>query len=436
MTVSRTINITGFKPYYHQKKVIDLLCGEKQRGIGRTVVVNSSRQKGKTLMVSQILLFYACRYAKSKSIYVAPVLRQSRMVFDTLSKGLEGCPELVKAKNASELVIKLINGSEIRFLSCEQDDTLRGWSVSGILCCDELAFWPEDILPKILPWVDAHHANCLFTSTPLARSGWFYNYYLQGKNGENGVITIDWSDDEFKSSIEQILPPEKLLIYKEMLPSRVYRQEYLGEFLDEDSAVFGNFSKCIKDVAIKPNDKLYCGIDWSNQQGGDYTVLSIFNQDGNQVYLKRWNNLEVLSQINTLYNELSPLLSKIAVITCETNSLGLPLTSLLEQKSHLIGQKIKGFTTTNQSKADLVVQFQAALEGGKATLLPDENERLEFQSFSCTYNPRTHIATYQASSGHDDEVMATLFAWHSLKEAKATGNYSIRVSRNNNFKVI
>lgn len=416
-----TINITGIKPFYHQRKVIE----ELKKGT-ETVVVCSSRQKGKSLLTSNCLLYFALNRPKTKNYYIAPTLRQSKALFEIIVNGV-AASGVIKSKNATDLTITFINGSQILCKSAEQGDNLRGFS-AHFLCIDEAAYIPDQVFYIIAPWRDAYKAQTLICSTPFTRNGFFFQHYAWGKNGENGCVTVDWSDEEFRESIEQILPPDRLEQYRLMLPRRIFEQEYLGHFLDDDGAVFTNLSNCLRETKIGPNDRLFAGIDWANQGQGDYTVLSIFNQNGNQVYLRYWNSLTPLGQIDVIYNELEPYLRQIQRVTAETNSIGTPYTDLLKQKNPLLASKIQGFVTTNQSKNAAVVNFQTALEQGTATLLPDEKQRSEFAIFSADYNPKTRNVSYAAPQGlHDDTVLAALLAWDGYRLDTTTGNYDISV---------
>ena len=415
------IHISGIKPYPHQKAVIDEL--RNSGGSGKIVCVNSPRQKGKSYMVSNLLLYFALN-RKTQCYYLSPTLKQAKQIWDTITGGLAGSG-VIKAQNSVELNIKFINGSWIRCRSAEQRDALRGYC-ADFMCIDEAAYIPDDIFYLVLPWADAHKAPILMASTPFIKNGFFYKYFCFGKEKSHNTITIDWSDPIYKESIEKILPPEKLEEYRQILPRNVFLSEYLGHFLDDEGSVFTNIKSCLKQTSITPGDRLYVGIDWSNQGQNDDTVVSIFNQRGEQVYLKYFNNLTPLGQIDLIYKELEPYLSQIAVISCETNSLGTPYTDLLKGKSQIMGNKVVGFNTSNTSKNSIVVNFQSALEGGKATLLPEEKQINEFSYFSADFNPKTRNITYGAPQGlHDDIVMATLIAYDCLKNNLATANYSI-----------
>ena len=416
----------GFKPYLHQKDVIAHLVDA--RGTGKIVTVNSSRQKGKSYMIANVLLYFAINYARTKNYCVSPTLKQSKAIFHLIVDAIMKSG-IIKSKNATDLTITLINGSTINFKSAEQRDALRGYT-ADFLAIDECAFIPDEIFYLILPWTDAKKAPILMTSTPFVKGGFFYQYFNYGLDGTHNTVTINWSDPKYKESIEKILPPEKLEEYRQVLPSNVFKTEYLGEFLDDDGAVFVGLKDILCDTAITATDRLYVGLDFSNQGENDYTVISIFNQNGNQVYIKYFNNISPLGQIVKIVKELEPLADQIDVISCELNSIGTPYTDLIKEKSQILEDKVEGFQTSNTSKNAIVLNMQTAIENKNVTLLPDDKEIREFGYFTATYNPKTRNVSYAAPQGlNDDTVMATLIAYDAYRQGTQIGTYNIGFSK-------
>ena len=412
----------GFKPYFHQKAVIDEL--KEAKGTGKVVVCKSSRQKGKSYMIANLLLYFAINYKQTKNYCLSPSFKQAKTIYQTIVDAV-GKTGVIKTKNKTDLIITLINGSTINFKSAEQREQLRGYT-ADFLCIDEAAFISDDVFYLVLPWCDAKKAPILMTSTPFMKGGFFYQYFNYGKDNIHNTSTIDWADEIFKPSIEEILPPEKLEEYRSVLPKNVFLTEYLGEWLDDDGAVFVNIHNCLKEAHIDKKDRLYVGLDWANQGQNDDTVISIFNQDGQQVYLKYFNDLTPLKQIDLIYNELEPLLPQISVIASETNSLGTPYTDLLKNKSQFMAQKIRGFNTSNTSKNAVVAKMQVALEQENVSLLPDDKLKRQFGYYTAEFNPKTRNVSYNAPQGlHDDIVMATLLAYDAYDTGKATGNYHL-----------
>ena len=416
----------GFKPYLHQADVIAEL--KDARGTGKIVSVNSSRQKGKSYMISNLLLYFAINFEKTNNYCVSPTLKQSKAIYRVIMDAIINSG-IVKTKNATDLTITLINGSTINFKSAEQRDALRGFT-ADFLCIDEAAFIPDEIFYLILPWTDAKKAPILMTSTPFVKGGFFFNYFNYGLEHSHNTVTINWTDPKYKESIEKILPREKLEEYRQVLPKNVFKTEYLGEFLDDDGAVFVGLKDVLCDKAITANDRLYVGLDFSNQGENDYTVISIFNDKGNQVYLKYFNNTSPLGQIVKIVKELEPLADQIDVISCELNSIGTPYTDLIKEKSQILEDKVQGFQTSNTSKNAIVLNMQTAIEQQSVTLLPDDKEIREFGYFTATYNPKTRNVSYAAPQGlNDDTVMATLIAYDAFREGTQVGVYNIGFTR-------
>lgn len=416
----------GFKPYNHQKAVIDELRNVK--GTGKIVVCKSSRQKGKSYMIANLLLYYAINYSNTKNYCLSPSFKQAKNIYQTIVDAIVKSG-VIKSKNKTDLIITLINGSTINFKSAEQRDQLRGYT-ADFLCIDEAAFIPDSIFHLVLPWTDAKKAPILMVSSPFVKQGFFYQYFCYGLEKSHNTLTIDWSDEFYKDSIGQILPPEKLEEYRQVLPKNVFLTEYLGEWLDDDGAVFINVKNCIKQAHIGKDDKLFVGLDWSNQGENDDTVISIFNQNGEQVYLKYFNNLTPLKQIDIIYNELEPMLKQIVSINSESNSLGTPYSDLLKNKSQILAQKVNLFNTSNTSKNAAVLNMQTALEKNDVTLLDDDKQTRQFGYFTATFNPKTRNVSYAAPQGlNDDCVMASLLAYDALKNCNIIGQYTISIEK-------
>lgn len=421
-----SITYKGLRPFSYQRAVINEVCSDDVLKTGKMVVCKSSRQKGKSYMIANILLWYAINHRKTRNIYIGPTLKLGKELFKTIVNAIIKSG-VVKSSNATDLSIVLINGSSISFKSAEQKDNLRGYTVSGILCIDEAAYISDDVYDIIKPWTDFFNAPTLICSTPFTKTGFFYKYYCYGLERSHNTVSIDWCDEIYSEDIQKVMPPERLEEYRNTLPSRIFRTDYLGEWIDEDGALFTGFKQCIKQVNILPSDRLFVGIDWSNQGNNDDTVLSIFNQSGNQVLLKYFNDLSPLKQIDCIYDELNPILKQIVCIQPELNSLGTPYTDMLKGRSQLMASKVKGFNTTNKSKDSLVGEISVAFEKGDITILPDEKQLRQLSYYTATYNPITKNVSYNAPQGlNDDIVIADMLGYDAYKNSNQLGVYALR----------
>lgn len=422
MPTENHIHCVGFHPYAHQRAVIDAIG--KSKCSYKTVVVKSSRQKGKSFMIANILLYFALNWNKTKNICVSPTLKQAKNIYKTIMDAIEKTG-IVKNSNATDLEITFINRSNIRFLSAEMGESLRGYTVTGILCIDECCYISDEVFNTIKPWVDYNKSPILMVSTPYVKEGFFWQYYNYGLEGVNKVITVDWCDPKFKKEMDKILPPERLEEYRKTMPANKFKSEYLGEWLDDEGTVFIQFKDCAKDVQIQPNDKLFVGIDWAMGGGNDDTAVSIINDKGEQVFLDYFNNLTPTQQIDRIVEDLNPYMRQIVVIQPELNSLGGVLTDNLKER--LQGRaRIEGFNTTNQSKNELVMDLQTAFEQKTITILNDPKQIRELSFYTAEYNPKTKNVSYNAPLGlNDDLCIAIMLAYNAYKNKKRCGGYAV-----------
>ena len=417
----------GIKPFSYQQAVINEIKDSK--GSGKTVVVKSRRQVGKSVLIANLLLYYAINYKGTKNYVLSPTLKQGKNIYKSIINAISGCG-IIKSKNATDLFITLINGSSISIKSAEQKESLRGETCTGILCIDECAYISSEVYNIVKPWCDFHKAVTLMVSTPFVKSGFFWEYYNHGLNREYNCASIDWSDEKYQDDMDFILPPSKLEEYRKLLPKNVFLTDYLGIFIDDDGTVFTDFKKCINKNEIKDSDKLYLGIDWAAGVESDDTVIVAFNQYGKQVYLDYFNKLTPTQQIDRIEKFIVQYKNQIAVVQTELNSLGTPLTDFLKNRSELktIINKFVGFNTTNQSKNAIVQNLQLAFEQKEIEILEDEKQSRELATYTAEYNAKTRNVSYNAPNGlHDDICIAMMLAYDAYKNGKIIGNYNISV---------
>lgn len=406
----------GFHPYPWQRAVINLAIGDDARG--KVICCKSRRQCGKSIMMENLLLWYACNKQNSVSALVSPTLPQARKVFKDIVNAVEKTG-VIKKKNETLLEITLINGSQIFMRSAEQRDALRGYTVTGILCIDEAVFMTDDILERVLPWVQVHKAPILMVSSPRFKTGFFWRYYSMATDDAN-ISRVDWNNWDTSN----LLTKEQLEMYKRMLPKAQFTSEYMGEFLDDEGIVFSYVNQRLGNPSWDFKN-LWIGIDWAKGSGGDYTCLAAFNEKGQMVFIKYFNNLGANEQIEEIVKYLKPWVPKIRKIRAETNGLGAPMVEALKARDTNIGRFIEGFNTTNAEKIKLVNALQLALEQGDIQLLDDEKLKFELNCYQAEFNPKTNTLTYNAPQGcHDDTCMATMFAWSAYKDSNKTGTYT------------
>ena len=388
----------------------------KTHWYGYTHVVKSKRQCGKSVMLESIILGTAINREKTCSIFLSPTLEQARKVFNEVKKVVKPT-KLYSKHNDLQLMLMLRNCSTIFFKSAEQKDALRGYTVTGIYVVDEAAFINDEVFFETLAWVNVSQAPVIICSTPKHKTGFFYKYYMLGFENGNNIISYNWS--EFDTSA--LLPPEKLEEYQKNVPSNQFKTEFLGEFLDNEGGVFGDFGHIINNN-YEVNRNCYMGIDWGSGQGQDETAIAIFNSERQMIGLYHFSDKDETQTINyiiSLIKQYQPL--KVQV---EINSIGAIFYGLLDKaiKAERLPVMLLKFTTTNDSKERLINNFQVAIQNHTVQILDNPTLRTEMDMYEMKVT-NNNKRTYNAASGyHDDCIIAMLLAFNCI----TTGQYCIR----------
>ena len=385
-------------------------------------VVKSRRQTGKSITIETVLMFFSINKAGSCNIVISPTLGQGRKMFKEIKNALQNLP-LFKSANGTTLEIELTNGSSILFKSAEQSDGLRGNTVTGILCIDECAYIKDEIVYSCLPFVDANKSPVLIVSTPLFKNGVYYDFYMNGVNGVEGFHGYDICDYDTSA----LLSNERLEMYRQSVSSQIFRSDYLGQFITENSEIFGDLKKLCKGVIHQSKTKVM-GVDWST--GGldsgkdpDETAIAIMNEFRELEYIEGFSDKDTNQTIDYIISKIVEYNVEKCVV--ETNSMGRIYIDLLKRKivQRGIRCQVVEFTTTNDSKREIIEDLVVHCNNSTISLIDDKKLFLQMMGFVVKKTPSGKI-TYESGSSniHDDLVLALAFSLYALKQ----GNYRIR----------
>lgn len=410
-------DVFGYKPFPYQKAMHDLIDQHPSNSI---FCLKAKRQCGKSLLIENELLKNSINYPDQESICISPTYKQGSKIFRDLVRACTGTPVLTGA-NGSDLLMTFYNGSTIRILSAESRNNIRGFTVTkhGMLCVDECAYVSDEVFYAALPFVDANQANVLCVSTPLFKSGFFYELYEQGMGGKDGIYVVDVNDYDTSA----LLSPERLEFYRQTLPPNIFRTEYLGEWMDLNSSVFGNFEPCISRLIPTDTNNCVMGVDWATGSGNDETAISVFNDKQQMVFLSHFNDRDATDTINAICDVIGRYNPVKCVI--ELNSIGKVYYDLLvrEVRKRRLKTIVVPFTTTNESKRDIIESLQMQMLHRNVQLLDEPTLKLEFAAFELQRTPSGKI-TYNNSSDtiHDDIVMSVALAL----SGNTQGSYLVR----------
>lgn len=397
--MSKTVTIRIPKLTAYQSEPWEFL--KDSRGSGKICCVKSIRQSGKSFMACMILIKFAFEKECVSAIY-EPTLTQSREMYKHLLNYFKGS-DYIKSSNASLLEIEFVNGSRVLFKSTEQSS--RSFTISGILILDECAYLKEDEINVILPTTNVYNAPILCISTPAFEDGYFYSVYKQGLTGNNPLIkTFDWANHP---DVEHFLSPERKEYYRSIMTKLKFQTEVLGLFITEGSYIFGDIKKNIRRSLKQP---VYGAIDWSTGNGGDYTWLTLMDEDKNITSVHYFNDMTPDEMVSQLRDIIKPL--KLKKLTVEENSIGEVYYAYL--KKELKDVNIVKFYTSNDSKRKIIDNLILAFQSGGIGIIEDKELLNQLQHYQIEQTKGGKV-TYNAQAGyHDDGVMSLAICYDSI----------------------
>lgn len=380
-------------------------------GSGKTVVVKSPRQVGKSYFLKLALLYTALNKPNSKSVLLEPVGFQARRMQRELNKDLKKSG-LIDSCNLSDGYITFINGSEISFKSAEQGDSLRGLTVSGIFVIDEAAFISDTVYEICMPFTNVYRAPKLIVSSPLFKDGFFYNEFSDSDN-----LIFDWNRDLYDFSM--FLSPEDYERYKKKYTKAKFKTEVLGEFIEAFSNVFGDFKKRV----VIPTDMTpVCGgLDWGSGANNDETCLTLLNKNREVVYRWAVTDMDPVAQIQALASVLKTFRS-LKTVFVEKNSIGNVYLSMLRKAVDNVAL-IRAFDTTNESKREMIENLVVGFEQGLVGIDDDPMLWAQLAGFEMKKLKSGYTYGNDKDSTHDDRVMSLAFAY-SMFNQKPAGSVS------------
>jgi hypothetical protein len=340
---------------------------------------------------------------------VSPTDSQVKKIYKQIIQMLEPVIKHVvinhKAQSGDSEIV-FINKSVILFRSAASENSLRGYSNTHLIL-DECAFISEDTYQKILaPTLIVRGKKVFFCSTPKG-GNYFKKLYYKGLDGDEGYKSFKITYDENPYANVQFIEGQR-----EILPSDIFDQEYLGLFIDS-TGVFKNIDEISTALPSQPKgQKCVMAVDIAFVN--DWTVAVCMSTAGIMLDYIRFNKSstsEMVKLLTDFYKKWNPTRTVI-----ESNNQGLPVISLLKEAG-VYG--IEPFNTSSSSKSDIINSLMVACAKKQIILLNDEKVKEEMKAFTYSIGKTGNI-TFAASYGHDDIPMSIAFAWHGLQQVKGS----------------
>ena len=232
MTPGRELSM-ALDPVVFAAEALGLPADEWQaralRSTSRRMILNCSRQSGKSTIASVKVLHRAVFRPGSLCLVISPSLRQSGELFRKVGVARAALTWLPEDLEVSRTALMLANGSRILSLP-GAEDTIRGFSAVDLAIEDEAAQVDDDLYRAVRPMLAVSNGALMLMSTPRGKRGHYWYEYTQG--GE------EWERYEVKAADCPRIPPAFLASERRALGDRWYRQEYECSFEEMQDAVF------------------------------------------------------------------------------------------------------------------------------------------------------------------------------------------------------
>lgn len=229
MEMSRDL-AAALQPSLFARTHLGIVPDEKQRLVldsrERQVILNCSRQWGKSTVSSILALHQAYYVPKSLVLVVSPTLRQSGELVRKIQMYLPLLGIRKKSDGVNSLSLELPNKSRIIGLP-GQDATVRGFSGTNLLIVDEASQVSDTLYRSCRPFLAASkNGRLVMVSTPFGTRGFFWDEWERGE---------DWLRISTPATECPRISPEFLEREKRSMGDSWYRQEYLCEFLENEN---------------------------------------------------------------------------------------------------------------------------------------------------------------------------------------------------------
>lgn len=346
-------------------------------------------------------------------IWGAPTFDQVRVGWEEAQRAAGD----VATFNHSKMMATFPNGGRIIYRSLDDPDNARGHTANGIVI-DEAATvsevaWYEVLRPMLIDtggwaWI---------IGTPAGRN-WFWREFILAEEREDSrawnapTLGCEILDERLVRKPHPLENPEipfdELNQMFRTLPERTFRQEIIGEFIEESGGVFRKVREAIdvgRTMADLPrsNDQYVIGVDLARIE--DFTVIVVLDGNGRQVCHERFNLISWERQIEAIRGIVGRYQGRVII---DSTGVGDPICEALRRS----GVDLITYHFTNPSKQVAIDRLALMLEQGRLRLMDIPVQTNELLAFEYELTPSRNVRMAAPEGMHDDCVIAlALAAW-------------------------
>ncbi len=199
------------------------------RFAGKRLILNCSRQSGKSTTTAVLALHKGMYCPGSLILLISPSLRQSSELFRKVSDMVKSLKQQPKRLEDNKLSLTFNNGSRIISLP-SSESTIRGYSGVDLIIEDEASRVDDSLYYSVRPMLAVSDGAIILMSTPWGKRGHFHHEWAEGGEAwERILITADDCPRISQAFLEE---------EKASLGDWWYSQEYYCEFRDTTDQLF------------------------------------------------------------------------------------------------------------------------------------------------------------------------------------------------------
>ena len=403
----------GITPEERQAEV--LRCESKR------VIVNCSRQWGKSTMAAGKALHRACIRPGCLVLAASPTERQSAEFVRKARTLAAAAGERVRGDGHNKISLLFDNGSRIVGLP-GKEGTVRGFSSVSLLIVDEASRVPDNMYLALRPMLAVSGGDLWLMSTPMGKRGFFYETWEHEE---------DWS--RFRTPVTECprISADFLAEERRVQCDQWFRQEYLCEFVDSGVELF---TRELIEAALEEGREwgmtggpVFIGLDLGKRH--DYTAIVVLERAEQRVawmpnlvhgfhvrYLERMPLGTAYTRVVDRVKEIArdPRLAGNCKIIADATGVGAPVIDMLQKAG--LGCPITAVSITAGQRAHGTDGWwnvpKHELLNGVRVLLENRDLRIAngMKETSRLVNELIHMNQTASQSEHDDLVLALALA--------------------------
>lgn len=322
--------------------------------------------------------------------------------------------------------IALVNGGMIEFRSWEREQNLHGTTIAGGVV-DEAGLLTPEAQAAISARRSATLGPLRYIGNPGLVAGPFRKLCSLAERATEegsdlaGVYSLHkwtWKDKYLalaETNLDAARAYETFINQERLsLPEFEFRRLYEAEWTEDEAAVFRGVHEATSgEMASEPDGEYQGGVDVAQSQ--DYLVVALVSKKRNRAeYMERWRGVSY-PQSAIRMKEMQGKWGAPFVV--EENGPGIALIQELDR----LGVRYVPFTTSSQSKQEIILSLAADIQNQRLSLAPMPPLQYELAMYRYSRTP-SGLYSYSAPPGeHDDTVMALALARWGMAHQPHTG---------------